>query len=186
MLVFGEVVTGHDDDAHDAAPIGTSEMQMKRARPWWPASAPCSADSRARFQGAGDTARDGRSQFAGKGLAEKAMAAQRRGRLNSAYSMVSLSMAEISGLVMTLAAWIGACRTPASGCRNPSCRSRRAGRLQHGEHQEEIALPEALVFTGTSMQAMEGGSHAYGPHHREQPGITHVVGEEDVEPRSPG
>ena len=29
MLVFGEVVTGHDDDAHDAAPIGTSEMQMK-------------------------------------------------------------------------------------------------------------------------------------------------------------
>ncbi|MMZ70770.1 hypothetical protein D1872_339120 [compost metagenome] len=48
------------------------------------------------------------ANFPVKVCPEKAMAAQRRPDLSSAYSMVSLSMAEISGLVMTLAAWIRA------------------------------------------------------------------------------
>ena len=86
------------------------------------------------------------------------MAAQRRPDLSSAYSMVSLSMAEISRLGMTLAAWIRAREAEHQHqvVVTRRARSRRAGRSQHGEHQEEIALPEALgQHPGTSMQAME-------------------------------
>ncbi|MNX97312.1 hypothetical protein D3C86_1296710 [compost metagenome] len=56
------------------------------------------------------------------------------------------------------------------------------GDLQHGEHQEEITFSETLG-QHRHQHAGHGGGHAYGPHHREQPGVTHVVGEEeDVEP----